>query len=52
MDCRCYGGADKRTSILLPIDGNSYGDYTAFLPGAVSLGDILKNEGYKRTSDG
>lgn len=34
--------------LLLPIDGNSYGDYTAFLPGAVSLGDILKNEGYNQ----
>lgn len=32
--------------LLLPIDGNSYGAYAEFLPGVVSLGDILKDNGY------
>ena len=32
--------------LLIPVDGNSYGEYANFLPGAVSLGDILKDNGY------
>lgn len=32
--------------LLIPIDSNSYGEYSSFLPGATSLGDILKKNGY------
>lgn len=32
--------------LLIPIDGNIYGEYTEFLPGAISLGDILRQNGY------
>lgn len=34
--------------LKIPIDGNSYGEYDSFLPGVTSLGQILKNEGYKQ----
>ena len=34
--------------LLLPIDGNSYDKYAEFLPGAVSIGDILAKEGYNQ----
>lgn len=32
--------------LMLSVDGNSYGEYSEFLPGAVSLGDILEKQGY------
>lgn len=32
--------------LVLPIDGNDYGEYAEFLPGAVSLMDILHDNGY------
>lgn len=32
--------------LLIPVDGNSYGGYVKFMPGAVSLGEILKDNGY------
>lgn len=35
--------------LSLPVDGNSYSGYGAFLPGLRSLGDILKDEGYNQT---
>lgn len=31
----------------LPVEGNSAGEYESFLPGIVSLGDILQREGYQ-----
>lgn len=31
----------------LPIEGNSAGEYESFLPGIISLGDILQREGYQ-----
>lgn len=34
--------------LLLPIDGNSYDKYESFLPGAVSLGELLEREGYNQ----
>lgn len=34
--------------VKLPIDGNSYGGYNSFLPGAWTLGDILHKNGYKQ----
>ena len=34
--------------LKLSIDGNSYGKYTSFLPGAYTLGDILKENGYNQ----
>lgn len=34
--------------LLLPIDINSYGDYASFLPGAVTLGEILQKAGYNQ----
>ncbi|MDR1952925.1 MAG: LTA synthase family protein [Clostridiales Family XIII bacterium] len=34
--------------LLIPIDGNSYGNSNAFLPGGYALGDILKDEGYNQ----
>ena len=33
---------------LVPGDGNEYGKYNKFLPGAYSLGDILEKEGYNQ----
>jgi len=35
--------------LKIPIEGNSYGKYSEFLPGAYSLGDILKEQGYNQT---
>lgn len=32
--------------LLIPIDGNSYGKYSSFLPGVYTLGEILKDNGY------
>lgn len=32
----------------IPIDGNSYGEYSEFLPGVTSLGEILKDNGYNQ----
>lgn len=34
--------------LLIPVEGNSYGEYSEFLPGVVSLGDILAEEGYRQ----
>lgn len=34
--------------LKLPINGNNYGNFTSFLPGAYSLGDILKEQGYNQ----
>lgn len=34
--------------LLIPIDGNAYGEFSNFLPGATSLGDILEKEGYNQ----
>ncbi|MBR3163051.1 MAG: LTA synthase family protein [Clostridia bacterium] len=34
--------------LKIPIEGNSYGEYDSFLPGVTSLGQILKDEGYKQ----
>ena len=34
--------------LKLPIDGNSYGNFSSFLPGVYSLGDILKENGYNQ----
>ncbi|MCH5266978.1 MAG: sulfatase-like hydrolase/transferase [Lachnospiraceae bacterium] len=34
--------------LLIPIDGNSYGEYSSFLPGATSLGEILQDNGYNQ----
>ena len=34
--------------LLIPIDGNSYSEYTTFAPGATSLGDLLEKEGYNQ----
>lgn len=33
----------------VPTDGNSYGTPGNFIPGAYSIGDILKNQGYEQT---
>ena len=32
--------------LKLPVDGNSYGKYSQFLPGVTSITDILHNNGY------
>lgn len=32
--------------LKLPVDGNSYGEYSQFLPGVISITDILHNNGY------
>lgn len=32
--------------LKLPVDGNSYGEYSRFLPGVTSITDILHNNGY------
>ncbi len=34
--------------LLIPIDGNSYGSFRSFLPGATSIGDILSEAGYRQ----
>lgn len=33
----------------VPVDGNAYGAENNFLPGATTLGDILKEQGYEQT---
>jgi len=33
--------------LKLPIDGNAMSDHKSFIPGVVSLGDILEDNGYK-----
>lgn len=33
----------------VPVDGNAYGAENNFLPGAIALGDILKEQGYEQT---
>lgn len=35
-------------ALIIPIDGNSYGDETPFLPGAYTMGEILEKEGYNQ----
>lgn len=35
--------------LKIPMGGNSYGKSGSFLPGAVSIGDILKAQGYNQT---
>lgn len=35
--------------LKIPMGGNSYGKSGSFLPGAVSIGDILKAQGYEQT---
>ena len=35
--------------IVSAIDGNDYGGYASFLPGATALGDILAEQGYKQS---
>ncbi|MBY0755755.1 LTA synthase family protein [Clostridium sardiniense] len=35
--------------LKVPMGGNSYGKSGSFLPGAVSIGDILKAQGYEQT---
>lgn len=35
--------------LKVSFDGNSYGDYSTFLPGLTNLGDILEKEGYNQT---
>ncbi len=34
--------------LKVPIDGNTYGNYKEFLPNNISLGDILKEQGYNQ----
>ena len=34
--------------LLIPIDANSYGEFSSFLPGATSLGDVLEKAGYNQ----
>ena len=34
--------------LKLPIHGNAYGDYSTFLPGVTSIGDILQGRGYNQ----
>lgn len=36
------------TPLILPIDGNAYSGYGQFMPGLVTLGDILKKQGYNQ----
>ena len=31
---------------IVPIGDNSYGDFTEFMPGVTTMGQILANEGY------
>lgn len=33
----------------VPVDGNAYGTENNFLPGAITLGDILKEQGYEQS---
>lgn len=35
--------------LIIPIDGNSYGENSSFLPGVYSIGEILEQEGYNQT---
>ncbi len=35
--------------LRIPIGDNSYGRYGSFLPGALTLGEILENQGYNQT---
>lgn len=45
------GGMVGQTSgihLKLPINGNSYGDFKYFLPGVVSIGDILHSQDYNQ----
>ncbi|MDD3692891.1 MAG: sulfatase-like hydrolase/transferase [Oscillospiraceae bacterium] len=35
--------------LRIPIGDNSYGRYGSFLPGAMTLGDILEDQGYNQT---
>jgi len=39
-------GASAGIPLSVPLDGNAYRGYTSFLPGALSLGDILKAQDY------
>lgn len=34
--------------LLIPIEANSYGEYSTFLPGATSIGEILQKAGYNQ----
>ena len=34
--------------LKIPIEGNSYGKYKSFMPGAYSIGQILQNQGYNQ----
>lgn len=34
--------------LLIPIEGNSYGEYSSFAPGAYSLGQVLGKQGYNQ----
>lgn len=43
------GGLPLKTNILGDNEGNDYGRFNKFLPGAYTLGDILKNNGYNQT---
>ncbi len=36
-------------TIKVPLTGNEYGKNESYMPGAVTLGDILKDEGYRQT---
>lgn len=40
---------DTGLPLKVPMGGNSYGKSGSFLPGAVSIGDILKAQGYEQT---
>lgn len=45
------GGIVAQTAgipLKIPIEKNSYGNFKTFLPGAYTLGDILKKEGYNQ----
>ena len=41
-------GSTAGLPLKLPIDGNSYGDYSFLLPGAVTMNDLLKDAGYNQ----
>ncbi len=45
-------GAMVAQTVALPlkiaVDGNNYGSYTSFLPGAYGIGEILQNQGYNQ----
>lgn len=46
------GGLVSQTTGLplnIPIANNAYDEYDQFMPGAIALGDILKEEGYQQT---